>query len=66
MKCEEEFTYRWVPLPILSVGNLKCYSLIDAKELRVLLVFDEKSEYPGAVSIKTYEELTPLLKKHLA
>jgi tripartite-type tricarboxylate transporter receptor subunit TctC len=26
--------------------------LVDAKEVKVLLVFDEKSEYPGAVSVK--------------
>jgi tripartite-type tricarboxylate transporter receptor subunit TctC len=40
--------------------------LIDAKEVKVLLVFDEKSEYPGAISVKEagFPELADDISSH--
>ena len=53
-----------VQASIVSEDSAK--PLIDAKELRVLLVFDEKSEYPGAVSSKElgFPELADDLGSH--
>jgi tripartite-type tricarboxylate transporter receptor subunit TctC len=51
---------------LMAISDDSAKSLIDAGELRVLLAFDKKSAYPGAVSIQDlgHPELVNLTRSH--